>query len=231
MSARALLDDAERYDHYRARCFQSEANSLARKGQLYEPSIVSADIAAFMNEYAESTPLLQDARILVLHPSADSGFPHTRPGNIICMPAGICRKTLECRETLLHEAIHLHQRANLNAWIEHCRRLGWDPISSEQIPPHLLKNVRINPDTLSLPFWAWKGTHVPLPLFSGDRLSAVDIRWYNLSTGEVSGPPTSFTVKYGAPSQPEHPFEILAVNYASAGSRSSAEIFSELNAS
>jgi hypothetical protein len=225
MSARALLDDAERYDHYRARCFQSEANSAARKGQIYEPSFVAADVAAFMSEYAEATPLLQDSRILVLHPSADSGFPHTRPGNLICMPAGACRKTLECRETLLHEAIHLHQRAHLNDWIEHCREQGWEPISSEQIPVHLLKNVRINPDTISLPFWAWKGIHVPLPLFSGDKLSAVDIRWLNLGTGDLSGPPTSFTLKYGAPSQPEHPFEILAVNYAAAGYRSSADIF------
>ena len=227
MSARALLDDAERFDHYRARCFQSEANAAARKGQLYEPSFVEPDVAAFMNEYASTTPLLQDARILVLHPSADNGFPHTRPGNIVCMPAGACAKTLECRETLLHEAIHLHQRAHLDAWIEHCRDQGWEPISSEQIPPNLLKNTRINPDTIALPFWAWKGTHVPLPLFSGDKLSAVDIRWFNLKTGDLSGPPTSFTVRYGAPSQPEHPFEILAVNYAAAGYRSSADIFSE----
>jgi hypothetical protein len=227
MSARALLDDAERYDHYRARCFQSVANADARKNQVYEPSFVSADIAAFMNEYAESTPLLQDARIVVLHPSADGGFPHTRPGNIVCMPASACSKTLECRETLLHEAIHLHQRAHLNAWIEHCRAQGWEPVSSEEIPPSLLKNTRINPDTISIPFWAWKGTHIPLPLFSGDKLSAVDIRWFNRTTGDLSGPPLTFTLKYGAPTQPEHPFEILAVRYASAGYRTSADIFSE----
>lgn len=225
MSARALLDDAERHDHYRARCFQSEMNAAARKGQIYEPSFVAADVAAFMSEYAEATPLLEDARIVVLHPSADSGFPHTRPGNIICMPAGACRKTLDCRETLLHEAIHLHQRANLNAWIEYCRKQGWEPIPSASIPVELIKKVRINPDTISLPFWAWKGTYVPLPLFSGDKLSAVDVRWFNLTTEELSGPPTSFTVKYGAPSQPEHPFEIMAVDFAAAGYRTSADIF------
>ena len=225
MSGRLLLTEAERHDHYRARCFESEPNAIARKGHIYEPFFVEPDVAAFMNEYAADTPLLTDSRIIVLHPSAENGFPHTRPGNLICMPASACRKTLECRETLLHEGIHLHQRAYLDAWIDHCRKEGWTPLPSETIPKQYLDVVRINPDTISIPFWSWQNHYVPLPLFSGNSLSAVDIKWMDLRNHSLASPPTSFTVKYGAPSQPEHPFEIMAVNFASAGYTTSADIF------
>jgi hypothetical protein len=225
----SLLQAAEGIDYYRARCMASDTNRVARQGHTYEPFFVTPDVAAFMNEYAAATPLLQDSRIVVMHPSADNGFPHTRPKNLICMPAGVCKRTMECRETLLHEGIHLHQRAHMNQWYQYCIAQGWAPQPSDTIPPQLLRNVRINPDTMMIPFWSWQDFYVPLPLFTGEAgLDKVEIKWMDLRNYSLLSPPASFTVKYGMPSQPEHPFEIMAVRFAAAGYRSSDDIFNEM---
>jgi hypothetical protein len=48
-------------------------------------------------------------------------------------------------------------------------------------------------------------------------MEGVKIKWFDIRTKAViTDPPASFTARYGSPSQPEHPYEILAVEYAAA---------------
>jgi CRISPR/Cas system-associated protein Cas10 (large subunit of type III CRISPR-Cas system) len=49
-------------------------------------------------------------------------------------------------------------------------------------------------------------------------LGDVAIEWFDLRTGALfHDPPESFTRKYGTPSQPEHPFELYAVQFSKEG--------------
>jgi hypothetical protein len=79
------------------------------------------------------------------------------------------------------------------------------------------------------PFWAWDLHHVPLPLFSSDQPSSLGdivIKWLDLRTRTTHlETPPSFVSEYGeAPSQPEHPYELLAVEAAAKGILTQGEV-------
>lgn len=216
------LRKAEVIDGYRKACESCSLNSAARSNQIYAPSFLEVGQLIRVSDAISKVPLASTCDIVVLHPSADNGYPHTRPNSLICMPASFVgsstSKNLE--ETILHEAIHIHQRRNPKLWESACRKEGWTPISAEQIPPEFTSRCRLNPDTMSKPFWAWQTNSVPLPLFTREdypTMEGVQIKWFDIRTNAViTDPPPSFTARYGSPSQPEHPYEILAVEYAAA---------------
>jgi hypothetical protein len=136
--------------------------------------------------------------------------------------------------TLRHEALHLHQRAEPAAWLALCRREGWEPVAAAEIPRRLRDRVRLNPDTMGpQQFWAWEGRVAPLPLFSTEQPSSIGdvvIKWLDMRSQQVvSSAPSSFQARYGgAPAQPEHPFELLAVEAADKGVDSEEGIQSKL---
>jgi hypothetical protein len=227
-----LLEAAELKDGYRAACANSELNALAREGQIYYPSFLAEDDARQLLQEVDSISLLNDCTVITLHSSADNGYPHTRPNRIVCMPTSAVtgKTTNELSETLRHEAIHIHQRENLPLWTAACMRDGWQPCPPGQIPARLRSRCRINPDTLRpQTFWSWEGRHVPLPLFIRDdrpTLDGVQIAWYDLKMqGTYGSAPPSFQRRYGQnPPQPEHPFELLAVEAAAADVRDAASL-------
>jgi hypothetical protein len=207
------LASAEKIDNYRRRCAASTYNATARNDHIYEPFFVDKPTAEYMESVAVATPLLHRAKIIVMNPSADGGYPHTRPGNLICMPANACKSDY-CRTTLIHEAIHLHQREFLNEWIGFCMKEGW---TQQFRSPPLVERVRINPDTMMCPFWSWQEHYLPLPLFIDKpraNISDVDIKWLDLRMGSITTPPPSFVRLWGDAPQPEHPFELYAVKLA-----------------
>jgi len=219
-----MLDIAEAYDRYRRQCKESSLNAEARKHCSYAPSGIDSHDLERLNTIVRNTDLLRDTDTLILHSSADNGYPHTRPKRIICLPAGFVHSTEDdaLRETLCHEAIHIHQRANPDVWKRFCMAEGWTPVPDEKIPLRFREKCRLNPDTLSpIRFWAWDTSFVPLPMFSRDihiTLADVKIEWYDLRTQALfHSPPDSFTAIYGVPSQPEHPYEIYAVMLAQEG--------------
>lgn len=221
---RARLDYAESIDGYLAAVSASPLNREARSTCRYSPFFAGPDKAERLLKIVDNIPLLDGADIIVMHPTADNGYPHTRPGNIVCLPTTyLDHDVAALRETLVHEAIHLHQRANPHPWYRACLLEGWTPVSLEQIPAELRERCRINPDTFSpRPFWSWDIFHVPLPLFtpkpSSRQLTLSDcvVKWLDLRNGAlVTEPPSTFKGRYGAqPPQPEHPFELLAVEAA-----------------
>lgn len=223
---RQLLEHAELLDGYRTIISASDPNSRAREGDQYIPFSLPPKDVERLQAAVEDIPLLDGADILVLHPSADSGMPHTRPRSIVCLPTVAMRGDIE--ETLRHEAMHLHQRSHTALWDTAIRGEGWSPVEGHQIPLLLRSKCRINPDTMSSPFWAWEGNYAPLPLFVEKptlRLSDVVIKWFDLRNGATFiDPPSSFSARYGTPPQPEHPYELLAVEFSGAGLKTSEEV-------
>ncbi|NBV76983.1 hypothetical protein EBR66_02390 [bacterium] len=214
------LTRAEAIDGYRAACQACPLNAAARTKQIYTPTFLEKNQLDRLVKALYTHPLAKTTDVVVLHPSADNGYPHTRPNSIICMPASTITSMSDSSlaNTILHEAIHIHQRRHPDIWENACKKEGWTPVSANQIPAEYIARTRINPDTMSCPYWAWETHSVPLPLFIREdypTMEGVRIKWLDLRTrATVSEPPPSFTARYGSPSQPEHPYEILAVSYA-----------------
>lgn len=233
---RTRLEQAETADGYLAAVGASHLNRQARGGCSYVPFFASPDRVEKLVGLIDKIPLLDAADIIIMHRTADNGFPHTRPDKILCLPVShLDAAESDLAETLRHEAVHLHQRANPHLWYQACLREGWTPVSSEQIPQQLLARCRINPDTFQKQqFWSWDIFHVPLPLFvpkpaagtAAFTLEDVVVKWLDLRDGSLSSsPPSSFSLRYGPrPPQPEHPFELLAVEAAAAGITSADEL-------
>jgi hypothetical protein len=224
MKAREKLAAAEAQDNYREACANSYWNNLARKGHVYEPFFVKPTVAMRMQEYSREIPLLEGASVIVLHPTADGGFPHTRAGSVVCMPSGFCESTApaELKKTLIHESIHLHQREYGAKWASFCQKEGWTEQPDTAIPAQFQETIRINPDTMATPFWSWQTYYVPLPLFVPKPqlgLGDVSVKWLDLRNEMLyPDPPASFVNRFGtAVSQSEHPYEIYAVDFAEEG--------------
>jgi len=219
------LTHAEKIDGYRSACRNNLLNLATRDGQGYELSAISKKAEHFLSQAVNSIHLLEGMEIVILNSEADGGLPHTRPPNLICLPKSLCKElpvSKQFRTTLLHEAIHVHQRIEPELWERFCNLEGWSPISKQVIPEEFLNRCRINPDTISRPFWAWESYHVPLPLFPTYRatsLSNTNIEWLDLRTGALlHDAPKSFQEKYGGKfDQPEHPYEIYAELFSEEG--------------
>lgn len=227
------LDIAEQIDHYRAACAASPVNRAARIGQDYELDSISPQATHFLQGVAGQFPLLNTAEIAILNSSADGGLPHTRPPNLICLPRnGIPNSsaTPEFKETLLHEGVHIHQRLYPDLWATSMRKSGWRPVDPSRIPEEFAKRVRINPDTLLCPFWAWDTYHVPLPLFpkglSLPSLPSAEIQWLDLRNATLfHDPPSSFkAIHRETGSASEHPFELYAYRFSRQGLTSDEQL-------
>ena len=227
-NGREILAQAEAADGYRAAIAASPANRYARKDQLYIPFFVPPAAAQRLLGEVDKIPLLDGANVIVMHRSADGGLPHTRPLETVCMPAHYVVKasTADLATTLRHEAIHLHQRAHPQLWAAALMRDGWTPLGAGAVPTHHRALCRLNPDTMHpVQFWSWDGAYVPLPLFRDEQppdLDAVSIRWLDRRSGDfLSAAPPSFKARYGdGAAQPEHPYELAAVEIAAATANS-----------
>ena len=223
-TAKQLLTIAEAHDNYIAACMASPINAEARQNCIYAPSFLQDSDAERLTTLVRSIDLLRDTDTLILGHSAENGFPHTRPKALICLPAGVVASSndSELKETLCHEAFHVHQRQFPGLWKEFCTAEGWTPLSKDDIPFRFREQCRINPDTFyDTQFWAWDTHYVPLPMFKQGftvGLGDVTIEWLDLRTGALfHSAPDSFRETYGTPSQPEHPYEIYAVMFAKNG--------------
>lgn len=224
-----LLEQAERLDRYRTKCTENEWNSLARQNQHYF-SIDDFSTRSAILIRAADFEITRDANIVLLHPSADSGMPHTRAGNLICFSAETNPNRIT--NTLLHEGMHLEQRRTPDVWKSYHIKQGWWPVPASVLPERWVQRCRINPDTLELPFWSWQNQYVPLPLFANEaRPSLTDcpVRWFDLRNGILlRETPESFVKRYGAIAQPEHPNETSAIELAQDGISTRAELYNVL---
>jgi hypothetical protein len=223
------LSKAEHMDGYRKACFNSEYNTLARQGQSY--TFFPCDRRQELQNIVDHYDITKGNRVITLHPSADGGFPHTRPENIICMPADFPLNN--ALKTLIHESCHINQRNNPAPWVSYSMRQGWWPVNQHEIPEKWIERSRINPDTMAEPYWAWQDYYIPLPLFSNEqnpKINECDIRWFDVRNKVLyTTPPRSFIERYGNASQPEHPYEVSAVEIAGRGIKTREELMNVLN--
>lgn len=209
-----LLRKAELLDGYRRSCKNNFLNNLARS--THEYVAISSSVQQKAEEYIKTLSFAPpQTHVVTLHPSADNGYPHTRPGNLICVPTFSIPPS---EETLRHEALHLHQRLNEGAWITYSISQGWWPIPPALLPSEWTERCRINPDTMMSPFWSWQNNYVPLPIFTNEwspSLGDCSIRWFDLRNRVLfTKPPDSFEKRYGPIGQPEHPFETGAIEFS-----------------
>jgi hypothetical protein len=235
--AQQALDKAESIDGYRAACAASELNAAARARQEYTPTFLDKQTLENLYGNILSVPIMRSADIVVLASTADNGYPHTRPNSVVCLPkSAILSMTPEAMQnTLCHEGVHIHQRRNPELWSQACHKEGWTPVQESEIPSEFLERSRLNPDTFKPQrFWAWQTHYVPMPLFTREdypTMEGIQIKWLDRRMGALFvDPPPSFSKRYGtAPPQPEHPFELLAVEYASANLNSDELLLAKLS--
>ena len=184
--AQNFLEKAELADFYIEECQDSRANFLARKDLSYAANSISTGeykyAVAYLNMLKTTLPVrlvndLKVVTIIQLMPTADGGMPHTRP-NIICYPDF---RQLLSRTTLIHELWHIHQRLFKDLWFKVFNNLGWT-IWNDELPEHLEKARRFNPDTIDCPLWIFENEWIPIPIFkdiSKPKVGDVDIWFYN----------------------------------------------------
>lgn len=197
----SILEQAEAADHYLAAVAASPINAAARAACSYTlwPDQSLAVKAQAMIGGA--------AKVVILHPTAEGGMPHTRP-KIIALPAYYPESRLA--ETLRHELVHIDQR-RAPPLLE-----SWQRADEREIPEHFLARARLNPDTFTARWWAWEGRHIPIPVFEREdkpRLQDITVFWYDRREGRaIRQPPATFTAAYGevTAAQAEHPYELAA---------------------
>jgi hypothetical protein len=223
---------AESKDRYNRLCNESSSNSEARHGMNYTAASLSeTDIQVLNNLFKNYVPfvpprLLHDIdyiSIATLMPSADGGFPHTRPERLICFPQSASLPSLQ---TFIHELWHIHQRKYPDLW----KRLylniwgfkEWRDEGDAKLPEELRKQIRINPDTLGINgdrgLYCWKNEWVPLPIFlspSRPKMNDCAIWFWNIRTMKWrQSPPEAWTAFFSSPLVPssanEHPNELSA---------------------
>lgn len=219
-----ILSISEKIDNLQKKVVDNTCNRLARMKFSYkvEPNEYASKVEEFRGKHS----IFDSIQILQLHPSAENGFPHTRPNNIICIPNTATFPSLH--RTLFHEAIHIHQRRKKDLWKSFLTNEGWNQIDASEIPERWKERCRINPDTVMEPFWSFHG-HVPLPIFLRPHdpiFDQVKVMWYDMDSGILEhNPPASFTAKYGTNRQSEHPYEIYAVIMESFGAITEEDIY------
>jgi len=203
------LDNAELIDNFFELCKYNFCNREVRKNNIYKPEY--NNYINTINKFLKEKKI--NASVIQLHPSAENGFPHTRPNNIICIPSSARFPSLET--TIFHELVHIHQRNNLELWTRFLHNENWFEISEELIPERWKDNIRYNPDTIYSTFWAFENRYVPLPIFikpHNPSFNDIKVMFYDLNSGILDhNPPKSFIKKYGEYRQIEHVFEIYAV--------------------
>jgi hypothetical protein len=217
MNVLKVLEEAELKDKFQERCKNNYVNNIVRKNFSYTTDYNSyySTILDFMENY----PIFKNVILVQLDKSAENGYPHTRPNNVICIPSNSRLPSLE--KTMFHEVVHVHQRNNHKLWEGFLNSKEWYHELDEIVPERWREKCRINPDTCLKQFWSFQKRWIPLPLFTNDanpKFEDVKIMFYDLKTGilEHQGP-SDFVSRYGSSSQPEHPYELYAVELAEKG--------------
>lgn len=172
-NGRHILEDSEKVDKYRTRCFKSRCNTIARSNFTYGTIKSSKEelkgIQNRLESYINNLPLvlryqLQNINIVIMVPRADGGMPHTRANGVICLPLTLRGTTFP---TFQHELWHCHQKAHVMKWLQFYES-AWDMKpwnESENLPVELADQVRINPDTCEIGPMIWRDRWVALPVF------------------------------------------------------------------
>ena len=152
-------ENAEKIDNFLELCSYNFFNTYVRKNNIYKADY--NNYIKTINNFIEENNL--NINVIQLHPSAENGFPHTRPNNIICVPSTARFPSL--KTTIFHELVHIHQMNNLELWKNFLNNQKWFEVDETVIPERWKEKIRYNPDTIYSTFWAFENRYVPLPIF------------------------------------------------------------------
>jgi hypothetical protein len=212
---------AESIDGYVGLVEQSAINRLARAGQTYMPWPHSINREVPNASPSDPWP---SGQVVWMDPSADSGLPHTRAPNYICISKDFPEASFA--NTLLHERVHVSQRLHPSAW-EKLLADTWDMKPWYGfLPTDIQARRRINPDLLLAPLYIWKEAWVPLGLFKSTgqpKLNEIDVVWWNTTQRILTRqPPPGWNEFFGNVPAGEHPFELIAYLVAANPSQNQA---------
>lgn len=192
------LKEAEHTDRYNELVGYSSSNQYARLDGPYTPYDLTPDEIMKMEEHLQTIQTqipqrllksLEFINVICLVPSAESGMPHTRPGNIMCTAHGAPLTFEIC----LHELWHIHQRQFKYRWDGFFTERWFFSPWQGSLPEDLERSRRFNPDTIDTPLWIWKDTWVPVPIMtnvSQPSLRETEIWFFNAATNiRVREPP------------------------------------------
>jgi hypothetical protein len=218
----------EALDGFEAACIRSEANRRAM--QVVEVCAPPSNADAAVNRVAIPLWLQSIRRTNVVF--FQEGLPHTREPSTIYLPYNLIYEE-NFPKTLVHEAIHIHQRNNRSAWNNIYDRI-WDMRRwSGTLPPELESRRRLNPDTHLLPLFIWQDRYVPVMVFrraDAPRLTESHCVWYDVKTGGWNQvPPPGWTDFFGTDrsSLCEHPNEMAAYILTDESNSSKAKLLLE----
>jgi hypothetical protein len=208
-AALQALQRAERIDQYRSRVNKSAINRSARVGQNYMPILHSIKRSVPNADPSSPWP---NGQVIWMDPSADAGLPHTRPPYYICMPSTFPGWNL--KQTLLHERVHLSQRAHPKEW-DKIFKEAWEmkPWCST-LPDTVQLRRRMNPDLMLTSLYIWKDRYVVLALYKSESrpsLNEIDLVWWDaINRTLFREPPPGWKEFFGTSSSGEHPYELSA---------------------
>jgi hypothetical protein len=203
------LIKAEYNDEFIKKCTNSHNNKLARKYNKYVTDFNS--YYKIIEDFVKKNSIFSSVQIVQLDPSAENGYPHTRPG-IICIPSSA--KFPELEQTLYHEYVHIHQRKNFELWKQFLEKKEWTPVDESEIPEQWKERVRYNPDTIYSQYWCFKKRYVPLPIYinlNSPTMYDIKVMYYDLESGNLDNDMPDIMKRYNSNRQTEHPFELYAV--------------------
>lgn len=198
------LIEAEKKDHYLKLVNNSDINIKARIGCLYN-----------LSKSSRVKPKVKGLNIIWMNSSADSGLPHTRYPNIICLPDNISNKYLY--DIILHESVHVSQRLYPKKWNEIFKLWNMKPFYGT-IPTELNNIIRINPDTVQEPFYIWKDKWVVMGIFKSiinPDMRNIKTIWWNYINGKILYTTPKKWLDFFGNISGEHPYEISAYYIAS----------------
>lgn len=214
-SARAVLSKWETEDSYYSGMKTSIAGPINMKARA-NPYLESTEATAKKEQMDVSFPLKGPIQIVYLHPSSDSGLPHTRGKSGIAMPVFLLWEPSE--KTMQHELVHLSQKQFGEKWFSFYEKAWKFRKATEEeftsIPLRWRQRRRINPDTLASPYMVWKDRYIPLATFVNEEKP--DVRfckrgfWDLKMTQWTWEEPPAWLDLFGAGFNDEHPNEIAA---------------------
>jgi hypothetical protein len=110
----------EHEDNYHELLAACPFDTNSRKGTLYQPAnpYVLASLTTLTFPWDEGMRHFQSTSVsvLLLHPSAEHGRPHTRGQNTICIPETPNWTSASIQTMLHHKAVHLSQKQYPDIW-------------------------------------------------------------------------------------------------------------------
>ena len=210
-----IARDASSARSYREKYIASMSQFSTKQQQLLERLV-----HIIKTDHIQNTQLLQRLqwKFVKVRDDIEMGFPHTHGDTIVLSDRFFQSDEHTMLETLIHELIHVFQRAYPKAtqnYIQHVLKFVdvTNVMKKDQTFLTYWNMSRNNPDIEGI--YAWKGTYIPLHMYNNEHprnIADSRVRIYNIKTQQIENDETEYHTFFPFYiTQKEHPNEIMAV--------------------